>query len=62
MNTTDNGYVCFWRNKRYEVYAPTSYAAQLKCAQLHSIKKSHEITVVLAEKAGVQVVHNPAIL
>ena len=55
-----NGYVCFYRGKRYEVYASTSLEAQEKCAAEHKIKKSYEITVVLAEKNGEQVIHNPS--
>lgn len=55
----DNGYICFHKGKQYEVHAPTSYAAQKKCAEMHKIKKAHEITVVLAEKNSEQVVHVP---
>lgn len=53
------GYVCFWKGKRFEVYAESSYAAQKKCAEQYKIKKAHEITVVLAEKDGQPVVHIP---
>lgn len=52
-----NGYVCFYKNKRYEVHAESSYAAQVLCAQYHRIKKRYEITVVLAEKDGKQITH-----
>jgi len=51
------GYVCFWRGKRFEVFAETSYAAQKKVAAEHKIKRQHEITVVLAEKDGKPVTH-----
>lgn len=54
-----NGYVCFYRNKRFEVHACTSYEAQVKCAQENNIKKRHEITVFLAEKNGETVTHKP---
>jgi hypothetical protein len=54
-----NGYVCFYRNKRYEVYAETSHAAQVKCAAQYKIKKAYEITVMLTEKDGEQVTHTP---
>jgi len=54
-----NGYVCFYKGKRFEIYADSSYAAQKKCAEQHRIKKSYDITVVLAEKNGEQVTHKP---
>jgi hypothetical protein len=50
-----NGYVCFYRSKRCEVHAETSAEAQVK-AQFKA-KKRWEVTVVLAEKDGVEVVH-----
>lgn len=56
-----NGYVCFWRKERCEVEAETSYAAQ-QAAQVkfgRRCKKRHEITVVLAEQNGEQVIHAP---
>jgi len=52
-----NGYICFYKGKRIEVYAETSYQAQLKAAALFKAKKSYEVSVNLAEKNGVQVVH-----
>jgi hypothetical protein len=52
-----NGYVCFYKGKRIEVYADTSYAAQQKAAAMLKAKKSYEVTVVLAEKSGQQVIH-----
>lgn len=52
-----NGYVYFHKGKRYEIYADTSYGAQIKCAEQNKIKKCYEITVVLAEKDGEQVTH-----
>ena len=54
-----NGYVCFYKGKRYEMYADSAYGAQQTCAKLYKIKKSYDITVVLAEKDGQQVVHKP---
>lgn len=52
-----NGYIAFWRGKRIEVYASTSYEAQQKAAALFKAKKAYEVTVVLAERAGEPVVH-----
>ena len=52
-----NGYICFHKSKRFEVYANSSYEAQKKCAEQNRIKKSYEITVVLAERDDEQVTH-----
>lgn len=52
-----NGYIAFYRGKQVEVYAPTSYEAQTKAAAIFKAKKSYEVTVMLAERDGEQVVH-----
>jgi hypothetical protein len=52
-----NGYIAFWRGKRVEVYASTSYEAQQKAAAMLKAKKAYEVTVMLAERAGEPVVH-----
>jgi hypothetical protein len=52
-----NGYICFYRGKRLEVYANTTYEAQKKAAEQFRAKKSYEVTVMLAEKNGEQVTH-----
>ena len=52
-----NGYIAFYRGKRTEVYAETSYEAQQKAAIVFKAKKSYEVTVMLAEKNGVEVIH-----
>jgi len=52
-----NGYVCFYKGKRVEVYADSSYAAQQKAATLLRAKRIYEVAVVLAEKGGEPVVH-----
>ncbi len=57
-----NGYKAFYSGKTCEVYAETSFAAQKKAAEQFKAKKSYEVTVILCEKAGEQVTHNPAIL
>lgn len=54
-----NSYVAFWRGKQIDVQAATSYEAQQKAAVTLRVKKSYEITVVLAEKAGETVTHIP---
>ena len=54
-----NGYVGFYKGKRFEVYANTTYEAQKKIAAQNKIKHSYNITVKLAEKDGKPVVHLP---
>jgi hypothetical protein len=53
-----NGYIAFYRGKQVEVYAASSYEAQTKAAAMFKAKKSYEVTVMLAEKDGQQVVHS----
>jgi len=57
-----NGYKCFYRTKTCEVYANTSADAQKKAADIFKAKKTYDVTVVLCEKAGEVVTHNPAFL
>lgn len=52
-----NGYVAFYKGKRIEVMADTSYQAQLQAAQIFKARKSYDVTVMLAEKDGEQVTH-----
>lgn len=52
-----NGYICFYRGKKVEVYANSSYEAQQKGAALLKAKKSYEVTPMLAEKNGASVTH-----
>lgn len=52
-----SGYVAFFRGKRIEVQADTSFRAQEIAAKAFKAKKSWEVTVVLAEKDGQQVTH-----
>jgi hypothetical protein len=56
--TTLYGYVCFYRSKRVEVTASTTYEAQQKAAALLKAKKPYEVSVCLAEKAGEPIVHD----
>ena len=59
-----NGYIAFYKGKQVEVYAETSYQAQEKAAVMFKVKpaKSYDVTVVLAERNGEQVVHSGAML
>lgn len=52
-----NGYKAFYRGKKCEVYAETSYQAQLKAAEVFKAKKPNEVHVMLCELKGVQYVH-----
>lgn len=57
-----NGYICYYKDKKIEVYAETSYAAQQEAVKQLTVRgkapKGWEISVVLAEKDGVPVVYN----
>lgn len=53
-----NGYIYFYKGKEYEVYAETTYAAQKQTAEKLKLKRSWEITVILAEKDGNPVIHS----
>ena len=55
-----NGYVGLYKGRQFECYAKTSYEAQQKMAKEHRVKKAYNITVVLAEQDGKQVVHTPS--
>lgn len=56
-----NGYVTFYKGKRLEVYAETSYKAQQEAARQLKVpaKKMYLISVVLAEEDGKEVTHLP---
>ena len=60
--TSLNGYKSFYKGKQKDVYAETSYKAQLLAAQEFKAKKSYEVTIVLCELAGKQVTHNTSII
>ena len=53
-------YLAFYKNKQITVNALRSYDAQLAAARLFKAKKSYEVTVMLAQKDGEQVTHDPA--
>lgn len=54
-----NGYIAFYKGRKAEVHADTSYEAQKKAAALFKARKSYEVSVVLAEKNSEQVTHTP---
>lgn len=54
------GYVCFYKGQRIELHADTSYQARQKAERRFKFpKKPWDISVVLAECDGQQVVHQP---
>lgn len=53
-----NGYIAFYKGKQVEVRADTSLEAQRLAAHYWRVKKTYDVTVVLAEKQGEQVVHS----
>lgn len=55
-----NGYICFYKGKKTEIYANTTYEAQQKAALFFKAKKSYEVTVMLAELKGKQYAHTAA--
>jgi hypothetical protein len=55
-----NGYKAFYKGKELDVYATTSYGAQLLAAERFKAKKSYEVTVYLCEKNGEQVYQSTA--
>ncbi len=54
-----NGYKAFYKNRSCEVMASTTYEAQKKASVILKAKRSYEVTVILCEKSGEQVVHAP---
>ena len=57
-----NGYICYYNQKQIEVEAETSFEAREKATDLFKPPKSkrHMISVYLAEKDMVSVVHSTA--
>ena len=50
-----NGYKAFYKGNNIEVMAESSYKAQLEAARVFKAKKSYQVSVVLCEKNGQQV-------
>jgi len=60
VNDGKNGYIAFYRGKQMEVHADTSYEAQKKAATAFKARKSYDVSVVLAELDGKQVIYSPS--
>ena len=52
-----NGYKTFYKGITLDIYASSSYAAQLQAAKEFKAKHSYDVTVVLCEKNNEQVIH-----
>ena len=50
-----NGYKAFYKGNNIEVMAESSYKAQLEAARVFKAKKSYQVSVVICEKNGQQV-------
>jgi hypothetical protein len=55
-----NTYEWFYRGKKGQVNAETSYEAQQKAAKELKAKKAYDVAVVLVEKDGAEVKHTGA--
>lgn len=53
-----NGYICFYKSKKIEVYASTLLEARDKAAVAFKAKRAWEVTPYLAEKNGDPVIHS----
>ena len=54
-----NGYIAFFRGKKIEVEAKSSYEAQQIAAKKFGARRESDVTVMLAEKDGQSVKHDP---
>ena len=54
-----NGYIAFYRGKQVEVRADTSLEAQRLAAHYWRVKRSFDVTVVLAEIGSEPIIHTP---
>jgi hypothetical protein len=57
-----NGYKAFYKGKSVEVYALTSYEAQVKAAKELKAKKEWDVTVMLCEREGAEIEHSAVII
>lgn len=52
-----NTYHAFYKGKKIELEAESSYAAQKKAAEILKAKKSYEVTIVLVAVEEREIVH-----
>ena len=53
-----NKYLCFWKKQTLEVEALTTLQAQDLAAAKFKARKAYEVTVMLVEREGVEVIHS----
>jgi hypothetical protein len=53
MYENNRPYIAFWRGKRHELFAKTSFDAQEAAAKHFKAKKSYEVSVLLADVENV---------
>jgi len=53
-----NGYKAFYKGRSIEIFADSSYQAQLKAAAIFKAKKAYDVTVMLCEVNGQQIIHD----
>ena len=51
-----NGYIAIYKDKQIEVYADSSYSAQVKAAEQFKAKKRYDVSVYLCEINGEQII------
>lgn len=56
------GYIATYRGRSIEIYADTTLQAQEAAAKFFKARKTYEVDVMLAEKNGKPVVHDPSAL
>ena len=55
-----NGYVAMYRGKKIELFAATTFEAQLAAAAIFKAKKAYEVSVYLVKREdGSSVTHTP---
>lgn len=54
-----NGYIAIYKKKRIEVEATTSYEAQKIAQKKFKAKNCWDVTVLLCESDGKQIIHTP---
>ena len=52
------GYIAIYKGKQIEVYAESSYKAQLEAAKQFKAKKSYDVSVYICEKDGKEVMQS----
>lgn len=62
MKTQVNIYLAFYKGQKKEVHAATTFEAQTMAAKLFKAKKNWEVTIMLVEKNGQQIIHQTNII